>query len=96
MNKRIFESPWPHMVIDDIFDTDTMLYIVKNIEDESYWNERCAQVKPVINQATKEHTAGINFCDIKDIRIGSLLENRWKQIDVFNSLIPSDRRHDGG
>ena len=67
MNKRIFESPWPHMVIDDIFDTDTMLYIVKNIEDESYWNERCAQVKPVINQATKEHTAGINFCDIKDI-----------------------------
>ena len=33
MNKRIFESPWPHMVIDDFFDTETMLYIVKNIED---------------------------------------------------------------
>ena len=44
MNKRIFESPWPHMVIDDIFDTDTMLYIVKNIEDESYWNERCTKL----------------------------------------------------
>ena len=96
MNKRIFDSPWPHMVIDDIFDTETMLYIVKNIEDESYWNDRCAKVKPVINQSTKEHTAGINFCDIKDLRIGSILENRWRQIDIFNSLIPSDRRHDGG
>ena len=55
------------MVINDFFDTDTMQYIKENIEDESYWNERCTNVKPVINQTTKEHTAGINFCDVKDI-----------------------------
>lgn len=93
MNLKIYDEPWPHMVIDNFFDIDTLTYIKNHIEDQTYWQERCSYVKPVINQFTKELGSSISYCDINDTKIGSFLENRWKEIDVFNSLVPSDRGH---
>ena len=36
MNKKIFELPWPHMVINDFFDTDTMQYINIAVEGDAF------------------------------------------------------------
>ena len=56
----------------------TLTYIKNHIEDQTYWQERCSYVKPVINQFTKELGSSISYCDINDTKIGSFLENRWK------------------
>jgi len=84
MNLKIYDEPWPHIVIDDFFDTDTLTYIKNHIEDSMYWQERCKYVKSLTS---------VTYCDINDTKIGSFLENKWKEIDVFNSLVPSDREH---
>jgi hypothetical protein len=93
MNLKIYDEPWPHAVIDNFFDIDTFSYLKKHIEDMTYWQERCSYVKPVINQTTKESGSSITFCDINDTKIGSFLENKWEEIDLFNSLVQSDREH---
>ena len=80
MNKRIFDSPWPHMVIDDIFDTETMLYIVKNIEDERYWNDRCAKVKPVINQRKDQILGSVIYIDNYGNVVTNITEKLFKEV----------------
>ena len=105
MKKYFYTEPYPHLIIDDFFPDDIWQHIQKNVENESFWDNLCSFKKP--NFSVKPHSrksnmyslepqGGNEYGHIKDKLIFPYLENFWTEIDIFNSLVKSDRTHSKG